>query len=94
MNLEEFLTLTLEECSPAEKEATESLIGAIAIYSLIADEKSKDVCFTMPKMDYSKDIVNQLNVRVKDQGNDLLIMAPRNLFQPFQISSTKIAVRK
>ena len=85
MNLEEFLTFTLEEC-PVE--------AATAVYSVITDEKEDVLQFSMPKMNYSKDILDDLGIRIEEQDDNFLITAPRNLFQVSKKAFVKVAVKK
>ena len=94
MNLEEFLTFTLDECPIEKRSATGLLLAAVAVYSVITDEKEEVLQFSMPKMNYSKDVLNDLGIRIEEQDDDLLITAPRGLFQISRKSSVKVAVKK
>lgn len=94
MNLEEFLTFTLEECPVEERSATGLLLAATAVYSVITDEKEDVLQFSMPKMNYSKDILDDLDIRIAEQDDNFLITAPRNLFQVSKKAFVKVAVKK
>ena len=94
MNLEEFLTFTLDECPLKERKDTGLLLATVAVYSLIADGDAEVLQFSMPKMSYSKDLLNDLGIQVEEQVDGILINAPSNLFQAVEKTPIKVAVKK
>lgn len=86
--------LALEDCPSEERSTTGLLLAATAVYSVITDEKEDVLQFSMPKMNYSKDILDDLGIRIEEQDDGVLITAPRNLFQVSRKPSVKVAVKK
>lgn len=94
MNLEEFLTLTLDECPLKERKDTGLLLVTAAVYSLISDAQEDVLQFSMPKKNYSKEVLNDLGIQMSEQENGVLIKVPIDLFQEVEKKSVKVAVKR